>query len=580
MNKHTIARAAVSAGLAVAMTLGSVAPATMAWAADGDSTITINNVDGNKTEFKGYKIFNADVVDNDNGGKTVSNIDWANDDVKAAVVDVIKAQEKAKGNEYKSTNAQDAAEWIRDHVTDTTKETAVASDSAAEAIAKAVMGKTEQTTVTGGQQSDALKSGYWLFVTDPSTVDNDSGTKNTETYTSPIFAVVGGSAYTVTEKASVPTVEKKIVSDKDGLEYDAADSHVGQDVTYNIYGTVAQDFATYDSYSYVFTDNVTEGLTVESGSVKVYMYASKDAAKADLTHTEGTDVTSNFTTVLGVAKDDGSKDLTVTAKTTDGAKGLKSINGATKDSCFVVTYTAKINSKAVIGNPGNPNTVTLTYSNNPNAEGTGETVPDTVRDFTYALNLVKLDQGTEKALDGATFTIKVKSVDDKDKSSVGKYVKADGTLTDNVDEAKLTTKDGAAINVKGLDYGTYTVTEESAPTGYTKVAPFDFTIDPTIDETSQEVTKLESTLDTKDADHVKAGLVDPNSTKGDNVLTMQANSGVTDNNTVNITVGDVKSVGLPLTGQAGIGVTLAAGGAVLAIGVYRVVRSRREQDAE
>ena len=33
-------------------------------------------------------------------------------------------------------------------------------------------------------------------------------------------------------------------------------------------------------------------------------------------------------------------------------------------------------------------------------------------------------------------------------------------------------------------------------------------------------------------------------------------------------------------GCAGIGVTLAAGGAVLAIGVYRVVRSRREQDAE
>lgn len=572
MNKHTIARAAVSAGLAVAMTLGSVAPATMAWAAEGDSTITISNVDGNQTSFKGYQIFKATVADKD-GGKTVSDVTWANEAVKTAVEGVITEQD----SNYKGTTAQDAADWINDNVTGTTKETAVASDSVAEAIAKAVMGKTAQTTVTGGQQSSALDPGYWLFVTDPDSVDNDGGKKNTETYTSPIFAVVGGSTYTVNEKASVPMVEKKIVSDKDGLEHDAADSHVGQDVTYNIYGTVAQDFATYDSYSYAFTDNVSKGLTVDEGSVKVYMYASKDAAKADLAHTGGTDVTGHFATALGDAKDDGSKDLTVTAK---DEKGLKSIDGATKDSCFVVTYTAKVNSDAVIGNPGNPNTVTLTYSNNPNAEGTGETVPDTVRDFTYALNLVKLDQGTEKALDGATFTIKVKSVDDKDKSSVGKYVKADGTLTDNVDEAKLTTKDGAAINVKGLDYGTYTVTEESAPTGYTKVAPFDFTIDPTIDETSQEVTKLESTLDTKDADHVKAGLVDPNSTKGDNVLTMQANSGVTENNTVNITVGDVKSVGLPLTGQAGIGVTLAAGGAVLAIGVYRVVRSRREQDAE
>lgn len=579
MNKHTIARAAVSAGLAVAMTLGSVAPATMALAAEGDSTITIINAEGNETEFKGYKIFNATVTDTKDG-KSVSNITWANGDngdVAKAVVKVIHDNDSS----YAGTTAQDAAEWIKKHVTNDNTN-AVKSDSVAETLAKAVMDTTTQTTVTtdGTASISPDDNGYWLFVTDGTTVNPGSSTTAGETYTSPIFAVVGGSAYTVNEKASVPTVEKKIVSDADGKEYDAADSHVGQDVIYNIYGTVAQDFATYDSYSYVFTDNVTKGLTVDSSSVKVYMYASKDAAKADLTHTGGTDVTSDFTTVLGDAKDDDSKDLTVTAKTTNGAKGLKSINGATKDSCFVVTYTAKINSKAVIGNDGNPNTVKLTYSNNPNAAGTGDTVPDTVRDFTYALNLVKLDQGTEKALDGATFTIKVKSVDDKDKSSVGKYVKADGTLTGNVDEAKLTTKDGAAINVKGLDYGTYTVTEESAPTGYTKVEPFDFTITPTIDQTSQKVTKLESTLDTKDADHVKAGLVDPNSPKGDNVLTMQANSGVTDNKTVNITVGDVKSVGLPLTGQAGIGVTLAAGGAVLAIGVYRVVRSRREQDAE
>lgn len=569
MNKHTIARAAVSAGLAVAMTLGSVAPATMAWAAEGDSTITISNVDGNQTSFKGYQIFKATVADKD-GGKTVSDVTWANEAVKTAVEGVITEQD----SNYKGTTAQDAADWINDNVKGTTKETAVASDSVAEAIAKAVMGKTAQTTVTGGQQSSALDPGYWLFVTDPDSVD--SGTtdtpKNTETYTSPIFAVVGGSAYTVTEKASVPTVEKKIVSDADGKEYDAADSHVGQDVTYNIYGTVAQDFATYDSYSYVFTDNVSKGLTVNEGSVKVYMYASKEAAKADLTHASGTDVTSHFTTALGDAKEDGSKDLTVTAK---DEKGLRSIQGATEDSCFVVTYTATINSEAVIGNPGNPNTVKLTYSNNPNAEGTGDTVPDTVRDFTYALNLVKLDQGTEKALEGAEFTIKVKVADDE--ASVGKYVKADGTLTDSKSDAKLTTGTDGKINVKGLDFGTYEVTEESAPTGYSTVSSFTFTIDPTIDEANQSVA-LKSKLTTSDPTHVVAGLTD--GTAGDNTLDVTDGSGVTDNKTVNITVGDVKSVGLPLTGQAGIGVTLAAGGAVLALGVYRVVRSRREQDAE
>jgi fimbrial isopeptide formation D2 family protein len=573
MKKHSIARAAVTAGLTIAMSLGgALGPATMAFAAEGDNTITISNVQGNETSFKGYEIFKATVTDNTDGTKSVSNISWANDDVKAAVEGVIRAQDTS----YAGTTAQDAADWITANVTSTTN--IDASNPVAEAIAKAVMGKTAQTTVTGGKVSDALNNGYWLFVTDGTTVNPGSSTEAGETYTSPIFAVVGGSAYTVTEKASVPTVEKKIVSDADGAEHDAADSHIGQDVTYNLYGTVAQDFATYDSYSYVFTDNVSQGLTVNTDAkgtpqATVRMYSSADAAHADLARTSGTDVTSHFTIDLGAAKADGSQDLTVTAK---GEKGLKSIEGATKDSVFVVTYTAKINAKAVIGNDGNPNTVHLEYSNNPNGEGTGRTVDHHVTDFTYALNLVKLDQGTETALKGAKFKIQVKSADDT--ASRSKWVQSDGSLGDTAYE--FTTGDDGTINVNGLDAGTYEVTETSAPAGYSTVPSFTFTIDPKIDQKSQKITKLDSTLTTSDADHVKAGLIDPSSTKGDNVLTIKDNSGVTDNKTVNITVGDTKSVGLPLTGQAGVTLTWVAGGLVLAFGVSRVVRNRRENDAE
>jgi fimbrial isopeptide formation D2 family protein len=583
MKKHSIARAAVTAGLTIAMSLGgALGPATMAFAAEGDNTITISNVQGNETSFKGYEIFKATVTDqkDDKGtvtGKNVSNITWANDDVKAAVEGVIKSYD-TDTDKYAGTTAQDAADWITAHVNGTNKTTVVDSNSVAEKLAKAVMGKTAQTTVTGGKVSDALNNGYWLFVTDGTTVNPGSSTEAGETYTSPIFAVVGGSAYTVTEKASVPTVEKKIVSDADGAEHDAADSHIGQDVTYNLYGTVAQDFATYDSYSYVFTDNVSQGLTVNTDAkgtpqATVRMYSSADAAHADLARTSGTDVTSHFTIDLGAAKADGSQDLTVTAK---GEKGLKSIEGATKDSVFVVTYTAKINAKAVIGNDGNPNTVHLEYSNNPNGEGTGRTVDHHVTDFTYALNLVKLDQGTETALKGAKFKIQVKSADDT--ASRSKWVQSDGSLGDTAYE--FTTGDDGTINVNGLDAGTYEVTETSAPAGYSTVPSFTFTIDPKIDQKSQKITKLDSTLTTSDADHVKAGLIDPSSTKGDNVLTIKDNSGVTDNKTVNITVGDTKSVGLPLTGQAGVTLTWVAGGLVLAFGVSRVVRNRRENDAE
>lgn len=590
MKKHDIARAAVSAGLAIAMTFGGIAPATMAFAAEDDNTITISNVPGNETSFKGYQIFKATVTDTDSG-KSVSNITWAGstDTEKTAVKNAVEGVIRQEEASYAGTTAQDAADWITAHVTGTNDTTVVDSNSIANKIAKAVDNLNINTTpVEGDKKSSALDSGYWLFVTDPSSVDNkvgdEAGKKNTETYTSPIFAVVGGSTVAVTEKASIPTVEKKIVSDADGKEYDAADSHVGQNVTYNIYGTVAQDFDTYDSYSYIFSDNVSKGLTVNSSSVKVYMYSSKDAAKKDLAHTSGTEVTSYFTTNLNsTANEDGSHDLTVTAKTTDGAKGLKSINvngvKATKDSCFVVTYTAQINSDAVIGNDGNPNTVTLTYSNNPHSEGTGVTVPDKVRDFTYRLNLVKVDQGTEKALAGATFTIKVKNTDG-DNDTAGKFVKSDGTLTSTEDEAKITTGADGTISIKGLDAGTYEVHEVSAPSGYSTVSDFTFQIKPTIDTTDQKITKLENVLGTTDSDHVKAGTLDPNSTKGDNVLTVTENSGATDLNTVNITVGDKKSVGLPLTGQAGVTVTFVAGALVLAFGVSRVVRNRKEQDAE
>jgi fimbrial isopeptide formation D2 family protein len=443
------------------------------------------------------------------------------------------------------------------------------------------MGKTAQTTVDTatadkkGKTSDVLDSGYWLFVTDPDSVDNNDGKKNTETYTSPIFAVIGGKAYTVTEKASIPTVEKKIVSDADGKEYDAADSHIGQNVTYNIYGIVAQDIATYDSYTYKFTDTVSKGLTVNTDAagapqVKVFMYSSKSAAQADLTHANGTDVTSYFTSTLT----DGTNDahvLTVNAKTTDGAKGLKSISDVNKDSCFVVTYTAKINSSAVIASTGNPNDVDLEYSNNPNAEGTGKTVPDKVRDFTYGLNLVKVDQGTEKALQGAVFTIKVKTADDT--ASKGKFVSSDGTLSDS--EVELTTDENGKIDVTGLDAGTYEVHEKSAPAGYSTVADFTFTISPTINQNDQTLSLTGSVDGTKD--QVIAGLSD--GTAGDNKLTPASDSTVTDGK-LNVTVGDTKNVGLPLTGQAGVTVTFVAGALVLAFGVSRVVRNRKEQDAE
>ena len=560
MSKN-IARLAVTAGLTAALSFGGVmAPVTMAFAEGANGSVTIMNVEGNTTEFKGYQIFKADVATVED--KTVvSNITWANDDVKAAVERVIKDEEPT----YNGGAAQDAADWIADKVTGTDETTRVDSNSIPYKIANAVNGltkseKTTNKTVTG------LEHGYWLFVTDNDTIDNG------ETGTSPIFTVVGSTPVEITEKTSIPTVEKKIVSDADGMEHDAADSHIGQNVTYNLYGTIADNFDTFDTYFYKFSDQISKGLTLQDGT-KVYLYDNKGAAKRDLAHKNGEDITSSFDQSTADAAADGSKTTTWTCN------NLKNVAGVTKDSCIVVSYTAQINDSAVVGldnnNEGNPNTVTLYYSNNPMVSGHGQTVPDTVRDYTYGLKINKVDLGTEGALEGARFTIEVKSADNAD--AVGKYVQSDGKL--GATAYRFTTAGDGTFTVKGLDAGTYTVEEVEAPQGgYKTVNSFDFTIDPKLStDPDAKLNDVKYKLEANgQQDQIIIGT--PNDVKGDNKL--EAADGTTTNTdgTLNITVGDTKQINLPLTGLNGVTFTWIAGGAVLCIGVAHLIRSRKRDE--
>ena len=552
MSKN-IARLAVTAGLTAALSFGGVmAPVTMAFAAGTDGSVTITNVDGNATEFKGYQIFNADVDNNGN----VSNITWASTEVKGAVEGVIRSEE----NSYAGTTAQDAADWIANNVRGTGNTTRVDSNSVAYKIADAVDCLTESAK-TNNKTVSGLGHGYWLFVTAADTIGVG------EAGTSPIFTVVGSKPVNITEKTGVPTVEKKIVSDADNAEHDAADSQIGQDVTYNLYGTVAENFDKYDTYFYQFSDQISQGLTLQAGA-KVYLYASKDAAKDDLAHKKGKDITSNFD--LSTADD---------SKTTWTCNNLKSVEGVTKESCIVVSYTAQINEGAVVGlannKEGNPNTVTLYYSNNPMTTDKGQTVPDTVRDYTYGLKVNKVDLGTERALNGAKFTIKVKSADDN--NSADRYVQGDGKLGNEPYQFE-TTGDGT-FTVKGLDTGTYTVKEVEAPQGgYTTVNSFDFTIAPDFGtDPDAKLKDVDYALQANgQQDQIIIGT--PNNVKNDNKLQAADSTAINADGTFNITVGDTKQVGLPLTGLNGVTFTWIAGGAVLCIGVAHLIRSRKQAE--
>ena len=550
MSKN-IARLAVTAGLTAALSFGGVmAPVTMAFAAEADGSVTINNVADNATEFKGYQIFTADV---DNDGN-VSNITWASTEVQNAVEPVVKADES-----YTGKTAQDAADWIAKKVGD--EGSSVAFDSTAYKIAAAVNGLNADKT-TNNRVASGLAHGYWLFVTKADTIGFG------EAGTFPIFTVVGSKPVDITEKTGIPTVEKKIVSDADSKEHDAADSQIGQDVTYNLYGTVAENFDKYDKYFYQFSDKISKGLMLQKGA-KVYLYKNRTDAKGDLARAKGADITAYFKEETPAeAAEDGSKTTTWTCD------NLKKVSDVTKDSYIVVSYKAQINKDAVVaGTEGNENTVTLNYSNNPMTGARGETQPDTVKDYTYGLKINKVDLGTEAALDGAEFTIQAAGADGGASKSL--YVQKDGSL--GSDPWNFVTANGGVIKVTGLDAGTYTVTEVSAPSGYAKVDPFTFEIKPSMnaDDPGAGLTKLTGVLTTDQNDKVIAGLTDGDS--GDNKLTLKPDSEKTDG-IFNITVGDTKQVGLPLTGLNGVTFTWIAGGAVLCIGVAHLIRSRKQAE--
>lgn len=566
MNKN-IARLAVTAGLTAALSFGGVmAPATMAFATTLNNRITIKqnaeNTDATnpnrKTQFVAYQIFNAKVVDGTSASdKVVSDVAWAEnvtEPTQASIINAIKQSagydsSKSKLPEDKTPTAQDVADWMADNLQDASW--VVNNGDLLDTIADLVKGTTpamprgaSSAAFAADDTSISFKnSGYYLFLTDDSSIGTkDSYSELRQTGTSPIFAVVGGSAVEVTEKTGIPTVTKKIKDDKSGAGWaDKADSQVGQDVKYQLTGTVAENVASFDSYYYEFRDELSAGLTVTDASIKVF--AGSDRASA-------VEITSGFTPEVKNAENGAGQTLTV--KFDNLKLAVANLSSSTK---IFVEYTAQLDpNKAVVGGEGNENTVKLIYSNNPMSDGKGESVPDTVRDYTYALKLVKGDSADETAkLSGVKFTIQATGADEGDGT---KFVQEDGSL--GADSYEFTTDRNGEINIKGLDAGTYTVEETHTLDGYNTLPKFTFTI----------------TADGLGNDEGNNNL-SVSATKNGSDLVMKPS---VDNGTVTLTVKNKKGSGLPLTGLNGVTFTWIAGGAVLCIGVAHLIRSRKQAE--
>ena len=604
MSKN-IARLAVTAGLTAALSFGGVmAPVTMAFADGATGSITISQAEKNEgTTFKAYQIFKATVTDVENGGKTAQNITWASETVGPKVIKAIKKDWKDyAGLEVKdqlsdTPTAQEVADFLMAHAGSTTAGststdgTRIATNNVLYAVANAVKNempvKSDIVAGTPWAPDDENGSGYYLFLTNGDSLG--AGKKNTGT--SPIFAVVGGKAVTVTEKTSIPTVDKQILAatsdDPTKLPNGwagVANSQIGQEVTYKLTGSVADNYATYDSYAYKFTDTLSAGLDYVAGSLQVYAVNNGAYTLINM----GYEVT---------PPNESSRVLTVNfaVDKDNNKKGLKDVQGVDADTQIVVFYRAKLNKNAVTGNgdsegkKGNYNTVKLEYSNNPSTEGTGTSVESGAGDFTFKLNLNKVDQGTEKGLEGAEF-----SIQSADADTLNQYVASkdspDGKVVagqlvnfsdkDLPDYLKFSSDDKGKIEVKGLDAGSYKVTEIKAPNDkYTVANPFTFTIKAEYKNNAAELEKITVSPSQNDVRRSDVALGTLDDTPGDNTLTVTNNTAANvQTGEVNITIGNTKQVGLPLTGLNGVTFTWIAGGAVLCIGVAHLIRSRKQAE--
>ena len=555
MRKHNIARMAATAGLALAMALGPVVVPVAAFADDTTTTsangsVTILQNANNKSDATttlGYQIFKADVVDN-GSSKTASNITWASEEVGKVVVEQIKALDSS----YAGTTAQDAADYLSTHLPaegSSGTSTIIESNKLYSNIANALREDTNltPTELTIGVAQD-LSTGYWFFLTNTTSTDNGTN----QVGSAPIYAVVGGSALAVSPKTTLPTVTKQVKNDATGANWsNVADSQVGQSLQYRLIGSVADAIPSYTTYYYKFTDTLSAGLTADSSTVAVTVETDGTSYMVPATVTTTDGIHTNYTTMLTTNTDNTSVlgvEFTDLKSLKDASGTAIPVNGTTK---VYVTYSAVLNSNAVVANGYNDNSVMLTYSNNPGTDSKGYSTPSSVRDYTFKLNLVKVDSSQQSTkLSGAKFTIQATTPDE---GAGTQYVQADGSLGDTAYE--FTTDSTGSISVSGLDVGKYTVVETQAPSGYNTVASFDFEIRATYDTTGA-LTKVEASSS--------------NSTAAD--------ASTDTNGLVTVTVKDKPGMSLPLTGQAGVTITWIAGGAVLALGITHLVRSRKNSE--
>lgn len=441
--------------------------------------------------------------------------------------------------------AQNVAKVIKDYANDSDKAKAFAKIVATNVTGTAA-GSASTITDSKGYVISLNQAGYYI-VKNTTAPENTTGTA----YSNYILKVVGNEE--VKPKSSIPTVDKKIVENTTGKTETTA--KVGDVVSFELTGTLPDNYADYSTYKYEFHDTLSKGLTY-NGNVKVYVKNGDNGEEVEITgytvepNTASTTTPSTDTTIT--VKFENLKADTVKAKDTNQSVTID------KNSKIIVKYSATLNENAVVGDAGNKNTVNIVYSNDPNGNSTGTTTDKDVTVYTFQLNVNKVD-GTDNQtkLSGAKFKLYYEDNDTKYYATVNTTEennknKITGWVTNAEQATVLSTDTNGNITVKGLKEGTYYLEEIEAPVGYNKLtAP----VKVEIKNTNDDIKTLESV-------------------KADETIGTVSGAEAT------ISIANNKGSTLPSTGGMGTTLFYIVGGALMAGAAIVLVIKKKRSSAE
>ncbi len=250
----------------------------------------------------------------------------------------------------------------------------------------------------------------------------------------------------IEDKNGQPTPDKTVEENSTGVYGETNDAGIGDTVNFEI--TIS---SIVGAEGLVLHDVMAEGLTLDGSSFAVYIDGVQIGSGSGYT------VLTRQSDASQMADDECTFEIVFEDR-------LFTSDQVNEDSVITITYSATVNSDAVIGTDGNSNEVYLQFGEIPTYSETIETTT-----YVWAFNVYKYttdDAGVESALAGAEFVLGTLIDGEENYAILDSDNKLVGWTTNQSTATVLTSPESGLIIIEGLDSGEYFLRETAAPDGF------------------------------------------------------------------------------------------------------------------